>query len=136
MCLKLHSSVAYESSDIDRNGKIIWLQTTLTPIFDSQGGLKKIVIIESDITRLKQVEARLSELNWHLERKIEEEVQKNRQKDLLLAQQSRLAAMGEMISNIAHQWRQPLNAIGIIVQNIEDTYVYGEMTPEYIGKKV
>lgn len=136
MCLKLHSSVAYESSDIDRNGKIIWLQTTLTPIFDGQGGLKKIVIIESDITRLKQVEARLSELNWHLERKIEEEVQKNRQKDLLLAQQSRLAAMGEMISNIAHQWRQPLNAIGIIVQNIEDTYVYGEMTPEYIGKKV
>jgi len=136
LCLKNKSSVSYESSDVDRNGKIIWLQTTLTPIFDEAGQLDKIVIIESDVSRLKQVEARLSELNWHLERKIEEEVQKNRQKDLLLAQQSRLAAMGEMISNIAHQWRQPLNAIGIIVQNVEDAFAYNEMTPDYLNKKV
>lgn len=136
LCLKNKSSVSYESSDVDKNGKIIWLQTTLTPIFDEAAQLDKIVIIESDVSRLKQVESRLSELNWHLERKIEEEVQKNRQKDLMLAQQSRLAAMGEMISNIAHQWRQPLNAIGIIVQNIEDVFIYNEMTPDYLGKKV
>lgn len=41
-----------------------------------------------------------------------------KQKDKLLSQQSKMAAMGEMIENIAHQWRQPLSLVSSISTGI------------------
>jgi signal transduction histidine kinase len=44
--------------------------------------------------------------------------------------------MGEMIGNIAHQWRQPLNALALLLGNIQMTHQYNELTDEYLEKTV
>lgn len=63
----------------------------------------------------------------HLEEQIEHEVTKRQEQERILAHQARLAAMGEMISNITHQWRQPITAISNIVQEMQDAFKYNEL---------
>ncbi|NMC73853.1 MAG: PAS domain S-box protein [Geobacteraceae bacterium] len=86
--------------------------------------------------RLRENQERLEELNRTLEEKIREEVDRGREKDHLLILQSRQAAMGEMIGSIAHQWRQPLTAVSLLIQDLGETYVYGDFTKEYLDATI
>ena len=85
--------------------------------------------IESFASKLeKEVEKKtreLKEINKNLEKMVQEQVEEIRKKEQALTQQSKLAAMGEMIGAIAHQWRQPLNALAINIQLLEDLYEDG-----------
>ena len=72
----------------------------------------------------------LEVINESLEERVTDTVAQLRGKDQMLIQQSRHAAMGEMINNIAHQWRQPINNLGLIVQNLKLTFEAGELTEE------
>lgn len=86
--------------------------------------------------RLRKKKERLEELNRTLEEKIRDEVAKNREKDHLLILQSRQAAMGEMIAGIAHQWRQPLTSISLLIQDLGETYVFGGFDKEYLDDTI
>ena len=77
----------------------------------------------------------LEELNNNLDIKIKEEIDNRKKQEQLLIHQSKLAEMGEMISMIAHQWRQPLSALGTIVQNIHLRYTLGKLDKEYIDNQ-
>lgn len=68
---------------------------------------------------LEESQDELQILNDNLERKVLEEVAKNREKDHMLFEQTKLAALGEMIGNIAHQWRQPLSIISTVASGIQ-----------------
>jgi signal transduction histidine kinase/REP element-mobilizing transposase RayT len=52
-----------------------------------------------------------------------------------LTYQSKLASMGEMIGNIAHQWRQPLTHLSYLLMNLKTAYEKKMLTPEYFDKK-
>ncbi|WP_041641273.1 PAS domain-containing sensor histidine kinase [Magnetococcus marinus] len=79
--------------------------------------------------------AEVERFNRELAHRVEEEVENNRAKDGLLIHQSRMAAMGEMIGNIAHQWRQPLSAVNLILFNIKDMYLFGELDESTLQAK-
>ena len=64
------------------------------------------------------MEKELEILTYNLEERIKKEIKKNEEKTAQLIQQSRFVQMGEMISMIAHQWRQPLTAITATTNNL------------------
>lgn len=64
----------------------------------------------------------LKRLNLNLEKRVEEEVAKNREKEIIIFQQSKYTQMGEMLSMIAHEWRQPLNVVSSVIQNFVIKY--------------
>ncbi|MGM0624122.1 MAG: cache domain-containing protein, partial [Campylobacterota bacterium] len=77
---------------------------------------------------------KMQELNESLETEVKKQVNELSQKDKLLQEQAKLAAMGEMISAIAHQWRQPLNALNINIQNLDDDYEDGLINEQFVSE--
>ena len=70
-----------------------------------------------EVLKKYQKQVKLNEQN--LEQRVKEELDKNREQEQLLIQKSKLIALGEMISNIAHQWRQPLSELSSILMTIK-----------------
>ncbi len=84
----------------------------------------------------KRFRFRLEKLNARIQSDLEAALTEIRQKDQTLISQSRQAAMGEMINNIAHQWRQPLNALALLLGNLELSYKDKTLNDEYFDKSV
>jgi PAS domain S-box-containing protein len=73
---------------------------------------------------------KLEKINMKLEKMFKKEMDENKRKEALMIYQSKFVAMGEMIGNIAHQWRQPLSILGLIITNIEDMHKYNDLDEE------
>lgn len=78
----------------------------------------------------------LEGLNSTLEDRVNSTLNELRVKDRIMMTQGRQAAMGEMINNIAHQWRQPLNNLGLVAQNIKADHDHGTLTPKTLTDDV
>ncbi len=143
--------VPIELRIVCKNGDIRWISHICQQVYTVDGVPWGWRASNQDITDRKEVEyqlleqqekllleaaqceytqARLEEFNHSLEERIKSAVTELRHKDQTLIQQSRRAAMGEMINNIAHQWRQPLNNIALIIQSLQASHASGTISQQ------
>ena len=101
------------------------LQTMLQKLEESKKDIEK---------KVQERTQELNTLNENLEHIVKEKTDENIKQLEALQQQSKLASMGEMIGAIAHQWRQPLNELGIAIQNLKYDYEDGLITEEYLNE--
>jgi len=80
----------------------------------------------------KRADESLSQLKKVMEQRVAEEVGKIMEQERKFMQRSRLAATSEIIGNIAHQWRQPLNALDLMLANIKDAQKFHELDPQML----
>ena len=90
-----------EGSYCKRNGQRFYALTTISAIKNSKNEITSYVGVSQDISEIRIQDAKIKE------------------KEILLIQQSKMAALGEMFENIAHQWRQPLSVISICASNLK-----------------
>lgn len=120
------------------DGTVRWLYGNAIPEKEEDGSTLWHGFID-DITEQKTLEYELKKMNELLDSQVEEEVAKRMkiQKEQeverqFLIQKSKLSSMGEMMGAIAHQWRQPLNALSINIQNLDDDFDEGLVDKPFI----
>jgi PAS domain S-box-containing protein len=150
-------SYMVEKRFLHKDGHHVWARLTLSLVRDAQGDPDYEVAVIEDITGRKHAEEALRQAKEELEERVLERtrelekayadlkreteeriaaVEDLRKNEQMLIQQSRLAALGEMLGNIAHQWRQPLNVLGLLIQQLSMDYELGSVTQEHLDKEV
>ena len=94
-----------------KDGHWVWIYDRGKVQRDKEGKAIRMIGTHTDLTTEINLSNELSQLNETLEIRVKEQVEELDRQHVLMAQRARLTAMGEMLSSIAHQWRQPLNRI-------------------------
>ena len=124
--------------NIAKDGSTFYVNTTVIPILDVDDNIAEFIAIRYDVTkevfykeqllkkekeleelnktlelRVQDKTKELEELNKTLEQRVKDEVSKNEEKQKVMFLQSRQASLGQMLANVAHQWRQPLTELNL-----------------------
>jgi len=127
-----------------KDGSTFYVNTTVIPILDEKGNIEEFIAIRYDVTqevfykeslekkekeleilnaelekRVEEKTKALKKLNETLEMRVKEEIKKNEAKQKVMFWQSRFASLGEMLANIAHQWRQPLTELNLTLFSLK-----------------
>ncbi|OHD99963.1 MAG: PAS domain-containing sensor histidine kinase [Sulfurimonas sp. RIFCSPLOWO2_02_FULL_36_28] len=130
--------------NLAKDGSTFYVNTTIIPILDENSNIAEYIAIRYDVTkevmlreelikkeaeyeelnrslekRVQEQTRELKELNQTLEKRVRDEIAKNEDKQRVMFWQSRHASLGQMLANIAHQWRQPLTELSLAMFNIK-----------------
>ncbi|MGE4294563.1 MAG: PAS domain-containing protein [Campylobacterales bacterium] len=117
---KRQEPLLYENPILTASGEERLISWRSTAIFDAAGNLAGVLAAGTDITEEREARRALEKLNAELEERVVTEVTRRQESERTMLHQSRVAAMGEMITAIAHHWRQPLNVVALEVQGLRD----------------
>lgn len=113
--IKEKSSFSGEIKCLKKNGNFYWVDVLISPHYDNNNEFMYFDLLSHNITSRKKLQ----------------------EQKKILVEQSKLAVMGEMISMIAHQWRQPLQAVSIMSQKILiNKALEGEVSEEFLEETI
>jgi signal transduction histidine kinase len=135
MASTINQNVSVIKNNIEQNEVLIKNATKVLKNIE-EGNLGMRLSQETNNVALDELQKMINSMIGSLEHKIQQEIAKRMEQEQILIQQSKLAAMGEMIGNIAHQWRQPLTQISAIHMNMKVTYDFDKFDKAYLDKKI
>lgn len=91
-------------------------------------------ILDEFLKRYQSRQDELDSLNRNLETRIEDEVKLREENHRMYEQQAKMAAMGEMMDAVAHQWKQPLNALSLMGDLLKEEFSEGKVDQAYIDE--
>ena len=122
-----------QTSEIQNtNLRIFWVRSVIYPVFNDKKEVTHLVLMSEDFTERMDFEENLRHFNEILTKRVEEEVANSKRKDEIIAEQSRMAAIVDTLGVISHHWRQPLNSLHWLIQDLEYAYEQDEVNKDYI----
>lgn len=136
--LKLYDEITLQFQRLveDEVSKFLVLETSLYIISLITILLEALFIFRPAILEVFKKHSELKELNQNLSCEVKKQVQVLREQEQLLIQQSKLAEMGEMLSNISHQWKQPLTILSMQIEDIESSLFKKNINKEDIERNI
>lgn len=116
-------------------GEECW-EHVAVPVPGTDGVVDHVIRISRNVTDKRRAEAALRQLNETLERRIDDAIRMHKETEGLANQQSRLAAIGELATGMAHEITQPLNSISFSIENLSTRFANGTIDDAYLANKV
>ena len=113
--------------NLTKDGGFYWVEAIISPVFDKENNIIEYNAIRHDITSNVEIE----DININLHEKVSEAIIQKEEKEQHMLKQSKMAQMGEMLSMIAHQWRQPLAAISATASTLELKTIIDDYDKEF-----
>lgn len=135
MAKAINAQIYQVKADLLQDRKLIKEATQIVSAL-KRGERDARLVEHSSSKELNTLKLVMNEMMDDLEQQILAEINRRADQEKLLIQQSKLASMGNMIGNIAHQWRQPLAEINAILISLQVRYMYGDLDGEVLNTQI
>ena len=135
MARRINENIEIIQANLEQDSQLIEDATNVVEDL-KLGNLDRRLVARANSDQLNLLKAVMNEMLDNLELRIQQEINERTRQEQLLIQQSKLAAMGNMIGNIAHQWRQPLGEINALLMIIQVRRHFEDFTEEFLNAKI
>ncbi len=135
MARQINQNIEIIQANLEQDSKLIEDATNVVEDL-KLGNLNRRLVASGNSDQLNLLKAVMNEMLDNLELRIQQEIDERTRQEQLLIQQSKLAAMGNMIGNIAHQWRQPLGEINALLMIIQVRQHFDDFNEAFLTEKI